>query len=150
MSPSREDSRPDSPRIAKFRPEDIPDVLELWRRAGPGVGLSRSDEPAKLTMFLGRNPGTSFVARSDGRVIGAVLGGWDGRRGYIHHLAVAPDHRRRGLGKTLTGPALDALRRAGADKVHIFVHTDNAEAIEFYRRSGWYWRDELGMMSFDL
>jgi len=136
-------------RLHPMRPEDIPEVLELWRTT-PGVELSRSDTPPKLERFFERNPGTSFVLRKNGRVIGAVLGGWDGRRGYIHHLAVHEDYHRRGCGRALVERVLDEFRRMGVDKVHIFVLTENKEAIEFYRRIGWYWRDELGMMSIDL
>ncbi|MEW6032886.1 MAG: GNAT family N-acetyltransferase [Bacillota bacterium] len=142
--------QPETQALGELRPEDIPQVLDLWSRSGPGVGLGRGDDPAGLAAFLERNPGTSFVARAGGRVIGAVLGAWDGRRGYLHHLAVDPAWRRRGLGTALTRRALEALREVGAGKVHIFVHVENVEAVEFYERLGWYRRETLAMMSFDL
>jgi len=136
-------------KVHPMLPEDIPEVLELWQTA-PGVGLSRSDTPPELERFLERNPGTSFIFRKNGKVVGAVLGGWDGRRGYIHHLAVRGDCRRQGCGRVLVEKVLDEFRKMGVHKVHIFVYADNTGAVEFYRRLGWYWRDELGMMSVDL
>ncbi|RJQ11457.1 MAG: GNAT family N-acetyltransferase [Bacillota bacterium] len=135
--------------IEPFRPSDIPEALELWRQV-PGVGLGRGDTPPLLRVFLRWNEATSFVARFDGRMVGAVLGGWDGRRGYIHHLAVRPDCQGRGLGTALLDKTLASLGSLGALKVHMFVHVNNAKAIEFYRRNGWVWRDDLGMMSRDL
>lgn len=135
--------------MESFRPEDIPEVLELWR-ATPGVGLSAADEPDQLRVFLARNPGTSYVLRRERKVVGAVMGGWDGRRGYIHHLAVRPDCQGRGYGKALLGRVLDEFRRMGVQKVHIFVYVDNAPAIEFYRRLGWTWREDIGVMSLSL
>ncbi len=132
-----------------FRPEDIPEVLDLWRST-PGVGLSRSDTPSELAIFLERNPGTSFVVRREGRIVGAILGGWDGRRGYIHHLAVHPDHRNQGLGAALLDRSMAEFARMGILKVHMFVFVDNAPAIEFYRRRGWVWREDIRVMSKDL
>ncbi|HCJ11368.1 MAG TPA: N-acetyltransferase [Clostridiales bacterium] len=135
--------------LCSMRPEDVPEVLELWRST-PGVGLSRSDEPSELERFFERNPGTSFVLRENGKVVGAVLGGWDGRRGYIHHLAVSPECRGKGYGRLLVERVLREFKKMGVLKVHIFVYRQNTDAIGFYRRLGWYWRDELGMMSLDL
>ena len=135
--------------IDLFRPEDIGDVLTLWR-ATPGVGLSSADEPDQLRLFLDRNPGTSFVAREDGRLVGAILGGWDGRRGYIHHLAVDTGRRRAGVGTALLESTLAEFRRMGVLKVHMFVFPGNTPAIEFYSRRGWQWREDIRVMSRSL
>jgi len=132
-----------------FLHEDIPQVIELWR-ATPGVGLSSADTPPELAKFLDRNPGTSFVARRGKQIVGVIMGGWDGRRGYIHHLAVRGDCRRQGLGQALLDNLLDEFRRMGVLKVHMFVFVDNTPAIDFYRRRGWTWREDIGMMSLNL
>lgn len=132
-----------------FLHEDIPQVIELWR-ATPGVGLSSADTPPELAKFLDRNPETSFVARQDERIVGVIMGGWDGRRGYIHHLAVRDDCRRQGLGQALLDNLLDEFRRIGVLKVHMFVFVDNTSAIDFYRRRGWTWREDIRMMSLNL
>ncbi|KKK77844.1 hypothetical protein LCGC14_2849520, partial [marine sediment metagenome] len=92
-------------------------------------------------------PGLSFVARDADRVVGAVLCGQDGRRGYLHHLTVAPSHRGGGLGRTLCGRCLDALRVVGIEKCHVFVFADNHDAIAFWRAAGWQRRTDLVMFS---
>jgi creatinine amidohydrolase len=126
--------------------DDIDEVLSLWR-ATEGVGLSASDTGSDLSMFLTRNPELALVARDDGRLAGAILCGHDGRRGYLHHLAVSPAHRRRGLGQELVGRCLDSLRALGIQKCHLFVFAKNTGAVAFWRRIGWDIRDDLCMMS---
>src|SRR5512142_407604 len=98
--------------IAVMTARDLPGVLDLWRRS-EGLGLGASDEPAALEAFLARNPGLSFTARCDGELAGAVLGGHDGRRGYLHHLAVAQAHRRQGIGRALVERCCSELRALG-------------------------------------
>ncbi len=131
--------------IATFTPADIGDALELWRRS-EGLGLG-GDTPAVLAGYLARNPGLSFVARDDGVMVGAVLCGHDGRRGYLHHLAVAPTHRRRGIGEALAARCLAGLEALGIAKCHLFVKGENETALAFWRRVGWVERVDLAMMS---
>lgn len=126
--------------------DDYPAVLALWT-AVEGIGLSDADTPAGIAQYLQRNPGLSFVARDDGRIVGAVLCGHDGRRGYLHHLAVATDHRRRGIGRALVESCLAGLRELGIDKCHLFVYAGNAAAIAFWDRIGWEQRHDLVIMS---
>ncbi|HIC90022.1 MAG TPA: GNAT family N-acetyltransferase, partial [Anaerolineae bacterium] len=96
---------------------------------------------------LDRNPGFSFVARDGRLLVGAILCGHDGRRGYIHHLAVYRRHRHKGIGRELVERSLHALKRVGIRKCHIFVFSDNQEAIAFWKHIGWTERIELTMMS---
>ena len=84
-----------------------------------------------------------------GRIVAATLCGTDGRRGYLHHLAVAESHRRGGLGRRLADRCLDALRGAGITRCHIHVFARNAQAREFWRASGWRLREDLVVMSID-
>jgi putative acetyltransferase len=79
---------------------DLPDLIEFWSRT-PGIGLNESDTPECLKIFLDRNPGLSLIALAGDRIAGALLSGHDGRRGYLHHLAVAEPFRRQGLGREL-------------------------------------------------
>lgn len=132
--------------LRPFRPGDIPAARALWE-ATPGVGLSTADEPQALTAFLVRNPGTSFVAETTGRIIGTILVGHDGRRGLIHHLAVATDQRRAGLGRALVAAGLSALRGQGIDKCHLMVFADNAEGARFWTAVGATRRGELDLYS---
>jgi putative acetyltransferase len=132
--------------IEAMTARDYDDVLALWR-ASPGVGLSDSDTREGVTRFLDANPGLSLVAREDGRLIGAVLCGHDGRRGYITHLAVDRRARRRGLGRALVERCRAALRRERIEKCHVFVFADNGDAISFWTAIEWGERPDLAVLS---
>lgn len=135
--------------VRHFRVEDYDAVVALWRRT-EGVGLSESDTRSAVAAYLRRNPRLSFIAWKDGRIIGAVLCGHDGRRGYLHHLAVAKRHRRRGIGRQLVNACLSQLRALGIHKCNIFVFADNAHGIRFWKRIGWNFRADLRMLQFHL
>jgi N-acetylglutamate synthase len=126
---------------------DLPEALDLWQRT-PGVGLNESDSPNRLSAFLVRNPGQSFVARDSisGKLLGAVLGGNDGRRGYLQHLAVEPEARGRGIGSELARRCLDALAELGIYKCSVFVYTTNADGQAFWSKRGYQPRSDLIMM----
>jgi ribosomal protein S18 acetylase RimI-like enzyme len=132
-----------------LKADEIAQALELWA-ASEGVGLRGADEPAALARYLARNPGLSLAAHDGGRMVGAVLCGHDGRRGYLHHLAVAASHRRRGIGRALVERCLDGLRRDGIAKCHLFVYQHNAAGQAFWRALGWHARDDLLLMSRNL
>jgi len=133
-------------RIGPMTIDDYDEVLALWK-ACEGIGLSSADSRESIAVFLNRNPGLSCVARRDGQLVGAVLCGHDGRRGYIHHLAVNESCRREGVGRDLVAACLRGLQRIGVQKCHVFVFADNSDAIVFWRGIGWTRRDELTMMS---
>jgi ribosomal protein S18 acetylase RimI-like enzyme len=128
---------------------DYPEALSLWRSL-PGLGLSGADEESQIHKFLDENPNTCFVAVNNKKVVGTVLGGNDGRRGYIYHLAVDLNYQRSGIGKSLVERCLDSLRSAGLQKCHIFVIRDNAEGIRFWENAGWTQRDDILVMSMNL
>jgi putative acetyltransferase len=135
--------------VRLFRIEDYDAVLALWRRA-EGVGLNESDTRPAIAAYLRRNPKLSFVAEKEGRIVGAVLCGHDGRRGYLHHLAVSKRHRGGGIGRQLVNACLAKLRRAGIPKCNIFIFADNAEGMKFWKRTGWSLRGELRLMQIRL
>ena len=132
--------------IREMAAQDYDEVLALWRTS-EGVGLSDADSEESIARYLDRNPGLSFVARDGEHLVGAILCGHDGRRGYIHHLAVSESHRRQGLGRALMERCLSALRRDGIGKCHIFVFADSQDTIAFWKSIGWTRRVELVMMS---
>ena len=132
--------------IAAMRPADYDDVIALWRRTDR-LGLSDADSRENIVMYLARNPGLSLVVRRNETIVGAVLCGHDGRRGYLHHLAVAEEHRKSGIGSTLVERSLRALAAVGIQKCHIFVVADNAAGIAYWKRAGWVERVELMMLS---
>jgi len=90
------------------------------------------------------------VARDGEKLVGAVLCGNDGRRGYLYHLAVAMDYQHLGIGKILTEKVLSALKEQGIQKCHIFVIAENLEGMRFWQKMGWKKRDDIIVMSFDL
>ncbi len=134
--------------VAPFVAADVPEVFALWR-ACEGIGLFGETE-AMVCDCLARSPGLSFVARRAGRIVGAVLCTSDGRRGYLHHLAVAAGARRLGIGRALAERGRDAMREQGLPKCHLFVLRTNPDGFEFWKRLGWVTRDDLTMMSATL
>jgi len=135
--------------IREMTDGDYDAVHALWK-ATPGIGLSAADERRDIASFLAYNRGLSFVAEAGSRLAGAVLGSFDGRRGYLHHLAVAPDSRRAGIGRALVARALEALRARGVRRCHIFVMAGNEDGRRFWERVGWFQRDDLTVMSKDV
>jgi ribosomal protein S18 acetylase RimI-like enzyme len=132
--------------IRAFLPGDIDAALKLWRQI-EGIGLSDADRPEQLRAFLYRNPALSYVAASASTLTGTILCGTDGRRGYIHHLAVAAASRRSGIGRGLIECALSALQRIGIQKCHAFVFQSNPFGDLFWGRLGWQRREGLHVYS---
>lgn len=132
--------------LHELRGEDWPEVSALWRSC-EGIGLSDSDSREAIGAYLERNPGMSAVAREpDGRLVGAVLCGDDGRRGYLHHLAVSPDARGRGIGAALLARCFERLAGRGIPKCNIFLFGDNEPGREFWLRAGWNARPDLEIL----
>ena len=135
--------------IRAMSPSDYADVLALWKSL-PGMGLSSADEPHSIAAFLDKNPTTSLVAEREGRIVGTVLGGWDGRRGYVYHLAVAIPSQAAGVGTALMDEVERRFAALGARRIHLMIYRDNGAAA-FYERRGWFKRDnELSLMSKDI
>lgn len=132
--------------ITPFTMTDYTPVITLWELSD-GVGLSSADSPEAIQFYLERNPGMSFIAQENGMVIGAVLSGHDGRRGYIHHLAVHPDFRRQGIGQQLIDHCFEALHAVGIQKCHLLIFKENKSGIAFWQSTGWSYREDIGIMS---
>lgn len=133
-------------RIRTMIPDDYPAALALWQ-GSDGVTVRGADRRAEITRFLAHNPGMSFVAENAQGLVGTILAGTDGRRGYIHHAAVAEGFRGQGIGRALVEAATGALTAAGIRKVHAFVLTDNADGLAFWRALGWQLREDFRVMS---
>ncbi len=136
-------------KILRMTIKDYPEVYELWRES-EGIGLSDADSIQAINRYLKCNPGMSFVARIDNHLVGAVLSGTDGRRGYLHHLAVDKNYRKLGIGKQLVERCLIALREADVTRCHIFVYRKNRTGKTFWKRTGWFERNDLEIMSRDI
>ena len=133
--------------IREMSPSDLEEVISLWQNV-EGLGLREAEEsPKHIKNCLLRNPGLSFVAHLQSKLVGAVLCGHDGRRGYIYHLAVAKPHRRSGIGRAMVKSCVAALRKAGIERCHLFVFETNVPAQEFWKALGWQLREEIKLMS---
>lgn len=129
-----------------FQPEDHAQALGLWLACGSEPGKV-ADTYDSIARYLERNPGLSWVVVEGVAVVGTILCGHDGRRGLIHHMAVAATHRRRGLGKELVRRALAGLNRQGVDKCHLLVFHDNPEGRAFWQSVGADERTTLSLFS---
>jgi N-acetylglutamate synthase len=132
-------------RIDTMKISDFATVSRLWRNS-EGIGLNESDTKANIGLFLKRNPGMSFVARKGTSIIGAVLCGHDGRRGYLHHLAVKKNYRGNGIGKKLVQASFSALARAEITRCNIYLINSNTAGEAFWRHNGWNKLDDLQLL----
>lgn len=128
-------------------PDDHAALRALWERT-PGIQLRRDDDYEPFAAYLRRNPGLSLVLEEGGQVIGSLLAGHDGRRGYLQHLVVDEAFRGRGLARALLDESLARLAREGIGKSHVFVLRDAPEALAFWEaQAGWGRREDLQVFS---
>jgi len=130
----------------EMRIEDYNEVYALWD-ATENVGLSPADRRENVAAYLSKSPDQSFVCRYDNVIVGTVLCANDGRRAYIYHLAVKPEHRRQGIAHKLVELAMMAQEAYGIGKCHIFVYEDNHAGSAFWENEGFDKRDDLYIMS---
>jgi ribosomal protein S18 acetylase RimI-like enzyme len=136
--------------IVEMTIADYKEAVALWRSVG-GIGLHDDvDSKEGIAEYLKRNPDSSFVAREDGELTGTILCGHDGRRGYLHHLAVAQAYRKQGIGKALVERAINQLGSIGIAQCHVFVFAENLAGQKFWKQIGWAGRDDMKIMSKDI
>ena len=122
---------------------DYDQLRALWLST-PGMGLNTTDDSREgVARFLARNPASCFAALDGDALVGVIMAGHDGRRGYIYHTAVRADLRGRGIGRALVERALDALRREGINKVALVAFTRNVQGNAFWARMGFEERRDL-------
>lgn len=129
--------------IRKMIIDDYDSVYDLWINT-PGMGLNNVDDSREgIERFLRRNPESCFVAEADGKIVGVIICGNDGRRGYIYHTAVLPDYRKRGIASALAENAMKALEREGISKAALVVFERNSLGNAFWESIGFASRDDL-------
>ncbi len=133
-------------KIQKFSMKFYDEVIQLWRNAGIGIGSS--DSRGEVERMLDRNPDLFLIGTLKDKVVVVVMGGFDGRRGYVHHLAVDPTYQRKGYGTKIITKLNENFRQKGIHKIHLFIEKRNKEVMDFYRDLGWEIREDLTMMSF--
>ena len=123
--------------------EDYDNVYSLWMSC-VGMGLNNLDDSRSgIEKFLNRNPDTCYVAIDNDIIIGAIMVGNDGRRGYIYHTAVHPNYRKQGIGKALVEIALDSLLKLGINKVALVVFERNKVGNSFWEKMGFTQRNDI-------
>jgi len=126
---------------------DYDAVVALWR-ACEGLSLRDADSHSGIERYLRRNPGLSFVAEQEARIVGSIMAGHDGKRGYIQHMAVDQSVRNRGIATKLVEHCLAALKKQGIEKSHVHVLKDNQAGRAYWSARGWTRRSEIVMYSF--
>ena len=130
-------------KIVKMTNEYYSDVYELWLSCR-GMGLNNLDDSEQgINRFLERNPDTCFVALQDEKVVGVIMAGSDGRRGYIYHTAVNPQYRKRGIATALVETVMQAMKNIGLNKVALVVFEHNEGGNKFWERLGFTERNDL-------
>lgn len=130
-------------QIRKMTINDYERVYQLWTNT-PGMGMRSVDDSKEgIAKYLSRNPETCFVAESENEIIGIILSGHDGRRGYIHHTAVNEAVRKQGIGTALVNAALEALERQGINKVALVAFHTNKLGNSFWESQGFIDRTDL-------
>ncbi|HOO49490.1 MAG: GNAT family N-acetyltransferase [Saccharofermentanaceae bacterium] len=122
---------------------DYDEVYAMWL-ACPGLGLNSVDDSFKgIEVYLKRNPTTCFVAICDGKIVGAILSGHDGRRGIISHTAVIPDYQGKGIGSMLVNRAVKAIENCGIRKILLVAFKHNTQGNAFWEKMGFTAREDL-------
>lgn len=130
-------------KIRKMTVNDYDAVYHLWMSC-VGMGLNNLDDSKEgISKFLNRNPDTCFVAVKEEEIIGVIMAGNDGRRGYIYHTSVHPDYRRQGIAKKLLDCSMKALADCGINKVALVVFDRNENGNEFWEKQGFTTREDL-------
>jgi len=126
-------------------PDDYDGCAQIWKNSKPGVTFNRSDESPEIIKKQGYSPELILVAVDNGRIIGTVIGGFDGRRGMIYHLAVLTEYQKHGTGKALLHEVEKRLQDIGCLKVYLMVTHDNASIVPYYENEGWHKHDVIIM-----
>lgn len=133
--------------LEPLQPADFAQVRALWDSC---AGVRADETEGEIARYLERNPGLSCVARAGERMLGAVLCGHDGRRGYLYHLSVAGDSRGQGIARALVARSLSQLQSLGIRRCTLFVLADNDAGVTFWKQLGWRERIDLRTMAIDL
>lgn len=130
--------------------EDYDGVKELWMKI-KGFGIRSIDDSREgVARFLRRNPTTSVVAEENGKIVGSILCGHDGRRGCFYHVCVDEAYRMQGIGKSMVVKAMEALKEEKINKVSLIAFTQNDIGNAFWKEIGWTKREDLNYYDFTL
>lgn len=131
--------------IRDMKIEDYREVYKLWQECG--ISLGKSDSEDEIQKFISMNPETSLVETIDNKIIGCVLGGYDGRRGLIHHLAIHPDYQGNDYGTILMECLENKFKEKGVVKISFWVQNSNIGVVDFYEKLGYELRKDIVTIS---
>ncbi len=126
---------------------DYKSIIDLFEKT-PGITIREADSKKSIEIYLQRNPDLNFVVLEKSRIIACIMCGHDGRRGYLQHLVVDINYRKKGIGKKLFEKCIKNLNSFGIKKSHIFVLKDNEVANKFWKNQGWRLRNDIEMYSY--
>ena len=129
--------------IVRYSSEHQDAVVDLWRKCN--LVVPQNDPVEDIQRKLVFQPDLFFVALLDGKVIGSIMVGYEGHRGWLNYLAVLPEHQRRGYGRKLVEKAVDELKRLGCLKINLQVRRSNVSVVEFYKHLGFKDDDVVGL-----
>lgn len=136
--------------IRTMKLEDYDQIYELWSGI-KGFGIRTIDDSREgVEKFIKRNPTTSVVAEENGKIIGTILCGHDGRRGCMYHVCVAKEYRQHGIGHKMALDAMERLRAEGINKVSLIAFKSNTVGNKFWHKAGWTYREDLNYYDFTL
>ena len=136
--------------IRKMTMDDYDEVYTLWKKIH-GFGIRSIDDSREgIERFIKRNPTTSIVAEEDGKIVGAILCGHDGRRGCLYHVCVEEAYRMKGIGKAMVVEAMEMLKAENINKVSLIAFTKNDIGNAFWKEIGWTKREDLNYYDFTL
>jgi ribosomal protein S18 acetylase RimI-like enzyme len=118
-------------------PDDYDGMLKLWNAMEIGVQVGRSDAPEEIQKKLQRDPDLFLVAEENNEIIGTIIGGFDGRRGMVYHLAVQANMRGQGIGTALLKEVEQRLQARGCKKCYLLITVENTDAVQFYEQQNW-------------
>ena len=131
-------------------PKDYEEACALWKNAGAGIQLRRSDSPEEISKKLQHDPDLFLLVIDNNKIVGTVIGGFDGRRGLVYHLAVDAGYREQGIGSLLMNEIEQRLKEKGCIRSYLLVTRENESAIEFYEKRGWQNMDSVLVYGKDL
>jgi hypothetical protein len=131
-------------KIRNYKPSDKNSIISLWKKVLNPQKPHNNPEIA-IDMKTKQNDGLFFVAEDNHEIIGTVIAGFDGHRGWLYSLAMLPQHRRKGIGTQLVKKAIGELKKLGCLKVNLQINSDNNEVVEFYKKNGFLVEDRISM-----
>jgi len=130
--------------IRNFKSSDKDSIIDLWKNVFNPMDFHNDPENA-FNMKSKHKDNLFFVAEENAQVIGTVIAGFDGHRGWIYSLAIKPEVRNKGIAKLLVKKAVEELKKLGCLKVNLQINSDNADVVDFYKKMGFQVEDRISM-----